>query len=259
MPGQLPGIYPGPFLYPLPGNAYLLSENPSSMRKPAFIIFLVLTGLSVAGQTKKRFTVKPGERALEVIPQSDIYRYPAFQQATVVFRDGKSVQTRINYNSVFGEMQFIHTTGDTLSLDDENNVRWILAGTDTFYFFEGWLEQIAAAGDMKLARKKLIQVSNKEKIGGMDIPAFGAVETNTKSTMSQQTRDLVAKEQLTYTEYYSYYFGDRFNQFFPAGKKSLLKIYSEKEARVQPYLKTHTPDYKKEEELRRLVLFLSGL
>lgn len=215
--------------------------------------------LPVFSQTKKRFTVNPGEKPTQVIPAAEIYRYPYFVPGTVVFRDGHSVSARLNYNSLFGEMQFVRAPGDTLSVADEKQVKWILAGTDTFYYNEGWLEQIADARPMKLVRKKLIQVSNKEKIGGMNIPAFGAIETNTKSTASQQTRDIVAQEKLTYTVYYSYYFGDRFGVFFPAGKKSLLKIYGENEAALSQYLKEQKPDFTNEDDLHKLAVFLGGL
>lgn len=229
------------------------------MRIVFFFLALAFYISSVNAQEKKRFTIQPGEKAMEKIPATDLYRYPAFTSATVQFRDGRSVQARLNYNKLFGEMQFIHSNGDTLSLADEGMIKWITAGPDTFLFHEGWMEQIADCHSVKLARMTLIQVSNKEKIGGMGVPAFGAVETNTKSTMSQQTRDLVAKEQLTYTLYDYYFFADRFNSFFPATRKSLLKIYSEKEGAVSQYLKNAKPDFNREADLLELAIFLKRL
>jgi hypothetical protein len=229
------------------------------MYKFLFVAAAILCNLIISAQGKKRFAINPGEKVVEKIPLTEMYKYPEFTLANVSFKDGLSLQAKLNYNSVYGEMQFIDPRGDTLSIADEKNVRWIAAKNDTFYFYEGWLELVANNNTIKLAKKKMFEISNKEKIGGMDIPAFGAIETNTKSTASQHTRDLIAKEKLTYTEYITYYFADRFNNFFPASKKSLLKIYGRDEKKIEQYLKDNKINFSSEEDLKQLCNFLNDL
>ncbi len=179
--------------------------------------------------------------------------------ANIAFKDDGSLQAKLNYNILFGEMQFIDPKGDTLSIADENNIRWIAAEKDTFYFHEGWMELIANNTVIKLAKKRLIEVGNKEKIGGMGIPGFGAIETNSKSTASQHTKDLVAQEKLTYVEHITYFFADRFNNFFVATKKSLLKIYGKEEKKIVQYLDDNKISFSNEDDLKRLTTYLKDL
>jgi hypothetical protein len=224
-------------------------------RYSSILLFLFIHSFSFS-QDRKKFTVNPGEKVSEIITPKDTYKYPRFPIGYIAFKDGTYSQARINYNSLFREMQFINQKGDTLSIADEKDISWIAAEKDTFYFFEGWLEQIATNPTITIARKKTIEVSNKEKIGGMDVPTFGSVETNTKYSGSQHLRDLVAKEKLTFSEYSFWYFGDRFNRFVPATKKSLLKIYGKNQKPVEDFLDQQKIDFYKDDDMKKLVEFL---
>ncbi|MEO7982800.1 MAG: hypothetical protein ABI688_01840 [Bacteroidota bacterium] len=228
------------------------------MHKFLFFALPLLVSFNLSAQEKKRFTINPGETVMQAIPRQDIFRYPGFKLADVSFKDGRGGQATLNYNSVYGEMQFLDANGDTVSIADENSIRWIAVGVDTFYFQEGWLEQLAHNMNSKLAKKKLIQLSNRDKNAGMGVSGF-ATETNTKSTASQQTRDIIAKETLTYTEYDSYYFGDHFNKFFPANKKNLLNIYRKQQGKVEQYLQDNKIDFTVEADLEKLFVYLQGL
>ena len=221
--------------------------------------FTCVYAFTVNAQDKVRYTINPGEKLVEKIPREEIYRYPLFELAFISFKDGSTMSSWIKYNILFGEMQFIDPNHDTLSIAEEKNIRFIAVEQDSFYFDNGWIEQIASTGNLKLARKKKIEVSNKEKIGGMDIPTFGAVETNTKYTGSQNMKDLVAKEKLTYTVYNTYFIGDKFNYFVPATKKSLLKLYGKKQDKLEDFLDENKIDFLKEDDLRKVFGFINTL
>jgi len=93
----------------------------------------------------------------------------------------------------------------------------------------------------------------------MDVAGFGAIETNTKSTISQQSRDLIAKERITYTEHITYYFADRFNNFSRANKKGLLKIYGKQQEKIEQYLQDNKIDFNREDDIKRLYAYLLEL
>jgi hypothetical protein len=112
-------------------------------------------------------------------------------------------------------------------LAEEKNIRFVAVEKDTFYFDEGWLELIGGTPTVRIAKKKLLEITNREKIGAMEVPGFAAIETYTKYTGSQHMRDLVAKERLVFTEHVSYYFGDRFNHYSRENRKGLLKLYGD--------------------------------
>lgn len=226
------------------------------MSRFLLVIIPSLFSFILSAQDKKKFTINPGERLVDKIPAEEIYRYSRFELADISFKDGTMLRSWLNYNSLFGEMQFIDPNDDTLSIAEEKNIRWIAVEKDSFYFSEGWLEQVTNNNIVKLVRKKKIALSNKEQIGGMDVPGFGSIETYTKYTGSQSMKDLVAKEKLTYTVFNTYYFGDRFNHFFPANKKSLLKIYGKQQKIIEQYLEENKIDFTSENELIGLLTYL---
>lgn len=195
------------------------------MQKISLVIVVLFFGLSISAQPRKTFTVNPGQKIVEAIPVTELYSYPEFRLGTVALRNGTVANAKINYNSVFGEMQFIDPkNGDTISLAEEKNIKFVAVEKDTFYFDNAWLQVIDTDTSVKVAKKKLLEMTNKEKLGAMEVAGFGAIETYSKFTGSQHMRDLIAKERLTFTEHITYYFGDRFNHFSKASKKELIEF-----------------------------------
>ena len=157
-------------------------------------------------------------------------------------------------------MQYIDPkTADTLSLADEKNIRFVAIEKDTFYFDEVWVQFVSGNSTLKMAVQKKLEMANKEKLGAMNSPGFGAIETYNKFTGSQHMKDLVAKERITFTERESYYFGDRFNHFSKANKKGLFKMYSNKEKELEKWLDENKIDFNKEDDLKKLWTYLEML
>ena len=230
------------------------------MSKTLLLLFMFLVDMYLSAQVKKTFTVNPGQKVIEAIPVDEIYTYPVFTLGTVQLKDASEAVVKLNYNSVFGEMQYIDPkSGDTLSLADEKNIKLVAIEKDTFYFDDGWLQLIAANSALKMAKKKLLEMSNKEKLGAMEVPGFAAIETYTKFSGSQHIRDLVAKEKITFTEHITYYFGDRFNHFSKANKKGLQKLYGKEEKELEKWLDDNKIDFLKEADLLKLFAFLQTL
>lgn len=230
------------------------------MQKFLFLFLILLYSCCISAQNRKSFTVNPGKKIVEEIPVTEIYKYAEFKQGEVALRNGTAANVKLNYNSVFGEMQYIDPkNGDTLSLAEEKNIRFIAVEKDTFYFDEGWLELIGGTATVKIAKKKLLEITNREKIGAMEVPGFAAIETYTKYTGSQHMKDLVAKEKLTFTEHLSYYFGDRFSHFSRANKRGLLKIYGDAHERIEKWISENKIDLSNEDDLKKLSVYLQSL
>lgn len=238
---------------------YLLN-NRTIMKRLFFSIIIISLSLSTTAQSKKTFTVNPGQKIVEAIPIGELYSFPEFRLGTVTLRNGTSADVKLNYNSVFGEMQFIDPKkGDTISLADEKHIKFVTIEKDTFYFDDVWLQQLSDNNTVKIAKKKLLEMTNKEKLGAMDVAGFGAIETYSKFTGSQHMKDLVAKEKLTFTEHVTYYFGDRFNNFTKANKKSLLNFYRDKEEKIEAWLKESKIDFSRTEDIKKLFDYLQSL
>lgn len=226
-------------------------------------LFLAFCGLlvnfSMSAQAKRTFTVNPGQKIIDAIPVNELYTYPEFTLGTVQLKDATEAVVKLNFNYVFGEMQFIDPkNGDTLSLDQEKNIKFVAIEKDTFYFDEVWLQFVSGNSKLKMAKKKMLEMTNKEKLGAMEVPGFGAIETYTKFTGSQHMKDLVAKEKLTFSEHISYYFGDRFNQFSRASKKGLLKMYSKEEKQLDKWLDENKIDFLNIDDLKKLFTYLEA-
>src|SRR6187431_2059275 len=230
------------------------------MKKLLFLAFILACGFCIAAQSRKSFSVNPGKKIVEEIPITEIYKYAEFKMGEVSFRNGTAANVKLNYNSVFGEMQYIDPkNGDTLSLAVEKDIRFITVEKDTFYFDEGWMELIGGTPTVRIAKKKLLEITNREKIGAMGVPGFGAIEAYNKFTGSQHMKDLVAMETLTFTEHISYYFGDRFNHFSRANKKGLYKIYGDAHERIDKWISENKIDLSKEDDLKKLSEYLQTL
>jgi len=230
------------------------------MQKFLFLLFILLYSFSISAQSRKSFSVGPGKKIVEEIPITEIYKYAEFKMGEVSLKNGTAANVKLNYNSVFGEIQYIDPkNGDTLSLAAEKNIRFIAVEKDTFYFDEGWLELIGGTPTVRIAKKKLLEITNREKLGAMGVAGFGAIETYNKFTGSQHMKDLVAMETLTFTEHVSYYFGDRFNHFSSANKKGLYKIYGDAHERIDKWISENKIDLSNEDDLKKLSAYLQTL
>jgi hypothetical protein len=230
------------------------------MNKFFLIVVTCFNCVLITAQAKKTFSVNPGQKIVDAIPVTELYTFPEFTIGNVTLKDNTVATVKLNYNHVFGEMQFIDPkTGDTISLADEKNIKFVAVEKDTFYFDEGWLKQMDHISTLTIAKRKLLQMSNKEKLGAMDSPSFGAIETYTKYTGSQHMRDLVAKERLTFSEHVTYYFGDRFKHFSRANKKGLIKMFNKDEKQLETWLDDNKIDFNNEDDLKKLATFLQSL
>jgi len=230
------------------------------MKRLLFLLVILPFSLSIVAQSRKSFPVNPGKKIVEEIPITEIYRYAEFKMSEVSLKNGTAANVKLNYNSVFGEMQYIDPkNGDTVSLAEEKNVKFIAVEKDTFYFDEGWLELIGGTTTVRIAKKKLLEITNREKIGAMEVAGFGAIETYNKYTGSQHMKDLVAKEKLTFTEHISYYFGDRFNHYSRANRKGLLKLYGDSSEKIDKWISENKIDLSNEDDLKKLSAYLQSL
>lgn len=232
-----------------------------SFMSKLFLAFIaILLTLQNNAQPKKTFIVNAGQKVVDAVPASELYSHPEFTLGTVRLKDASEALVKLNYNSVFGEVQYIDPkNGDTLSLAEEKNIRFVAIEKDTFYFDEVWLQVVSGSAVLKLAKKRMLEMTNKEKLGAMEVPGFGAIETFTKFTGSQHMKDLVAKEKLTFSEHVSYYFGDHFNHFAKATKRGLLKMYRKNEKDLEKWLDENKIDFSNEDDLKKLFTYLQTL
>ena len=228
-----------------------------------FIVICLLSAANIVNG-QKYYEVKSGMHLRDVFSFADMYQYPAFTAGRVQFKNGRSGGGKMNYNQFTGEIEFIEGK-DTLVIGDKGSIKSISIGNDVFYFDvdAGFLLQSTTGKYAKIAKKEFIrQVDRKRESGygttstayastvnnmGFLAGADGGVQTGSRA------RELVSTEDVVFKKQTDYYLGNEKGIFLKADKKNALKLYPEKKASLNAYLKENKIDFDNEESLMHLV------
>jgi hypothetical protein len=226
--------------------------------KILYILIFALISATIHAQTSKTITIKPGEQWTNEDVVREFYLLPTFTFGKMYSKDGDSSGGKMNYNLVLEEMQFINEKNDTLSIADPKLVRLLVLDGKRFYYDGVYLQEIANFSTGKLAKRELIKIADRKKIGAMGIA---------NSTGSIESRDVVrdgniyklgVNEELVLSRHTQYYFGDRNNRFLPANKKNLIKLFPKQKKEIENFLEQHETDFQVEEHLKNLAGFLKA-
>lgn len=222
------------------------------------LVVVMFLGYAVHAQGET-FTIKPGENFYEVIPFNAIFRYPKFIAGNVSFKDGRSVDGRLNYNMLIRQVQFIDPKGDTLSLADENTIRHIIIEKDTFYFSNEYVRQVACGKTIKLAESDFYK-EFLQRPGSYGL-ASSATASNTITSILVQGKkfEVNSDQEMVLVRAKQYFIGTRFNEFFPADKKVLLKAFPKHRKKIEGFLDQHAIEVSNKEDLVKLAGFLETL
>jgi hypothetical protein len=222
------------------------------------LLIITLNSTISNAQKQQTFTVKPGESISEVLSLSDIFRYPQFQQGNVYFKSGSASTSRLNYNQLIGEMQFINPKGDTASIAFEDQLKLIVIGKDTFYFDKGYHELIAGTSEIKLTKKVYYRDLHK-KIGGYgQASATGAITNINSLNTNTQTYNLRVNEEIDLIKNSEFYFIDKAGNIFKADRKNFLRLASKKKE-AEAYINKNSIHFNNEKELIKLINYLNSL
>jgi hypothetical protein len=217
---------------------------------------LLLTAVGANAQVRKTFKIKPGEKIIYALPPEEVFEYPNFIQSEIYFKKDGSGLARLNYNALYGEIQFIDPKGDTLSLDDEATVRFIVILSDTFYFDKLFVKQVKSFGEVRLAKRTYFKLVNSQKLGGFGEATGGSVDTYDRISSQGTFKDLVAKEILTLAKDSALFLADRYRHLTRVSKKGLQSFYEGKESQIAAYLKENKVNYNDEADITRLMQFM---
>jgi hypothetical protein len=225
-----------------------------------FVICLLALSVCKTSAQKQYYTINPGEKITEALPKGALYAYPEFSSGKVYLRKGGYLPGLLNYNFLIAEMQFIDSKGDTLSLADEENIKFIAVNSDTFYFDNGYLRLTKAYGELKLAQKQFLYISNQEKIGGYGTKTTSShIESYSYVSTLRGIQNLVVQEITTLGRANIFYVGDKFNHFKKVEKKALLHAYPKKEKEIKEFFKDKADNTISEEDVAKLMELLKGI
>ncbi len=157
-------------------------------------------------------------------------------------------------------MQFLATTGDTLTLDNEETTKLIVANNDSFYYNNGYFMVISSNNSLKLAIKQGFKISDKQKTTAYDGSSSVSSIRNLNSYNSDgRIYNVGVKEDVLLTREIQYYFGNKFNQFVVSNKKNLLDLYPKHGYEIKKYLKETEIGFQNKQDLEKLLQYLASL
>ena len=211
-------------------------------------------------QNNATVIVKAGHTIKESMPTTDLYEYPQFAYGTVNYRDGNISRGSMNYNRFLDELQFITLKGDTLSLTNEKNIRFINIGEDTFFYDQGYIKLVNSTANMKLGIKQMLRIIDKQKMGayGM-VSSTTAIDSYYSFNDGIQVYNLTVMQDLVLAKEVQYYIGDNYNHFVVANKKNVMQLFPRQHRAILSYLKENTVVFNNKEDLDKLVQFLAQL
>jgi hypothetical protein len=228
------------------------------MRIKLFLLFiccLITCMLSIAQE--KAVRIHASGSVDELFPDSIKFRYPSFIKGWIFYKDGSSAHAQFNLNLVLDEIQFIHPNGDTLSIIEEETVKFITIGKDSFLYKKGIIELAHGLQPLKLGRHQKISVAAKEKIGAYgessgttSITSFGSFYANDQVFQLRLNENLVLEKEVSW-----YFIRNDLLVFLPANRNNLLKLVENKND-VRNYLAQYQVNFKKEADLLRLLQYI---
>ena len=221
-------------------------------------IFSILLGVAATAQRLKTYTVPAGVEVKEVVPANEIYQFSQFVQGLVIFKDGTSAPGRLNYNRLIAEIQFIDPKGDTLSLANEQMIRTAIIGTDTFYYNDGYVRQLAGGSRVKIGER----IAFKEYIqkpGAYGLSSATTATNNLSVLLNRRSVDLNVSQELVLVKNINYLIGDKFNAFVVADRKAILKMFPDKRSAIEDFIEKNKISFTKPDHMVQLGKFLDTL
>ena len=203
---------------------------------------------------KNSWTVQAGNTIEQTLGDSIIYRYPQFKPGLVYFKDGHITNAYLNLNFVHGEMQFIAPSKDTLSVADEATIKYIVIDRDTFYYSKVFIELVHSNSVAGIGRLEVLKQGNLEKEGGYgQKSSTTAINTTNTLYTNNQGYKLTENAFITLHKETVYFIGDRFDNFMPATKKNIYKMFNKQKATIDAFLDENKNTLNNEEKLVKLV------
>jgi hypothetical protein len=224
-------------------------------------LFFFLCCCFLIGANCLQAQVKP-PAIRQFLPEKGVYRFPAFNEGSVVFRNGIVSAARLNFNISLDEMHFISERGDTLSVADPATISFVNLNGSRFYYDKGFLQTIdtAAANGILLAYRQVLSAQQQRDIGayGITRPQEG-IRKYRFYNGNGQMYNIGGDDKITVTSRESYFFGDIYGHFSRADRQYILQHFSQQEAVLKDFIKAQHTNFNRLDDLLELMQFCREL
>lgn len=187
------------------------------------------------------------------------WRFPSFEEATIVFKNGASSIYKMNFNMLLCTMQFIDPKGDTLEISKPGDIDSIRLNNSTFFFRDGYFEIIAAIDSVKLIVSRKARFE-PVKIGAMGLPSRNSAIDNYDSYSSNDKQYTMPIQLLINQNIYAYQKTEFFltsnkSEFIKATKTNFLKIFNDDKKSIEKFLRLNKINFNRQDDLEKLFHF----
>ncbi|MCY7423023.1 MAG: hypothetical protein LH478_14925 [Chitinophagaceae bacterium] len=198
----------------------------------------ILLAFPVFAQPRKIYVVRAGEIPNEVLLIDAIYSFPHFKKGIVFLGDGSATSQQLNYNLLLDEMHFINANNNTLAIATPETIKSVVFDSTSFYFDKNYLQVVLEEGEIKLAIKQFLVQSPYRTRGAYDVSSFvSSISTYSSTYSNGHLSKLQIKKDVEMEKKSLFFVSDRFNHFYPAEKKFFYKVFPNKKAELDSYLK----------------------
>ena len=158
---------------------------------------------------------------------------------------------------MLGEMQFIKSP-DTLAIVNKRNITLIVAAQDTFYYDNGYLEQLSS-GSVKVFMKHYVKLKDIVKKNPFGVAARGSsVDSYSSVSVYNRFVELLPNEEWVFQRTFEYYLRSPTNEFVLFSKKNTIGLFPLKEDEIKRYLKSKKVNFNSRDDLLKLADYLGN-
>ena len=221
------------------------------------ICSILILSINLSAQEYKTVRIKAGTKVQEYFPVSERYLYPAFVPGQVVFKNGKYNNLILNYNILFGEIEFIQAA-DTLFISKKKDIRFVVA-QDTFFYDMGYIEVISG-GSIRVGLKQYVKIKEILKEGAFGTTnRFSSVDTYNSMASNGISYDLIPREDIEVQRTLEYYLSGLSGDFLPFTRKNVIQLFPQNEDKIKAYIKSNKIDLDTRDDLLKFADYLRSL
>lgn len=208
---------------------------------------------SAGAQQHSRKIIHTGEMLSDYFT----YRFPSFEEATVLFKNGSTLTYKMNFNMLLCSMEFINPKGgDTMEISEPGDIDSIRFNKSTFFFKDDYFEILTAFYPVKLIVSRKVNIE-PVMLGAMGLPARnyqveGIGRINPKSLM---TLNLRLNQDIYVYGKTDYFLMSNEGEFIKATKPNFLKIFKDDRESIEKFLKLNKINFNKQDDLEKLFHF----
>jgi len=219
-----------------------------------FLLFLIVI-FTLNAQIPDEVIVPAGVRVAGCFPPVKRYLYPGFTQGQVNLNNGNQNSARLNYNLLFGEIEFIRNR-DTLTIINKKEIQSIVIDKDTFLLENGYIRLIGS-GPVRVGLKQKISLEDILRKGAMGtINRTSAVDTYNTVPVDGRIYDMVPNEDWVFRKTEEYFFSVSPGEFLPFNRRNVLKIFPGQKKNIEEFLRSEKISFDSLDDLLKLAVYL---